>query len=76
MEAFVQKFEPAVSADMLMAFHKANGRLDFVEIEKADNLNITFAARQAGTHRRVTGELTVATRKPVLIEQLNFIGLK
>jgi hypothetical protein len=59
-----------------MDLHKANGRIDFVEIEKADDRHITFAANQAGSDRRVTGELAVSREKSAQIERLNFIGLK
>jgi len=76
VEGFVQKFEPTVSSDMLMAFRKANGRIELVEIEKADNQHIKFAARQAGSDRPVIGELTMATERAVQIERLNFVGLK
>ena len=53
----------------------ANGRIDFVQIEKADDHHITFAARQAGSDHRVIGELTAAGEKSAQIERLNFIGL-
>ncbi len=37
VEAFVQKFEPTVSADVILALHEANGRIDLAGIEKADS---------------------------------------
>jgi hypothetical protein len=76
VEAFVQKFEPSVSADTLMAFRKVNGRIEFVGIDTADNQHITFQARQSGSGSRVTGELTVTGETAVQIQRFNFVGLR
>ncbi len=76
LEAFVQKFEPTVSVDMLMAFHQANGRIEFVGIETADNRHIVFQARQPGSDRQLTGELAVTEENAIQIQRLNFVGLR
>jgi hypothetical protein len=76
LEAFVRKFEPTISAEALVAFHHANGPIEFVGIEKADNQHIVFQAKQPGSDHRVIGELAVRGDDTVQIQQFNFLGLK
>lgn len=76
VEAFVQKFEPSVPADSLMAFRNSNRPIEFVGIDKADDHHITFQARQSGNSHRVTGELAVTGKSSIEIQRFNFIGLR
>lgn len=76
VQTFLQKFEPSMSSDGMMAFRSATGDLEVIAIDKADRTHITFRVKQLATSKTAVGELQVTDAAPAQIVKLNFAGLQ
>ncbi len=76
VEAFIQKFAPALDVDGLIHFREATGSLELVSVDKAEPGRIKFHVRQTATSKTALGELTVTDATRAQIRTLDFMGLQ
>lgn len=76
IQAFIQKFAPEQSVDMLIQFRASIGRIDLLSITKSDRTRIEFQVKQLTSPKTAMGELDVADAVPPQMIAMNFRGLQ